>query len=431
MTLLSETKAVHIDSASICVIGLGYVGLPLALGFCATQPKVIGFDVSPRRLMTVAGEVGRENGHCHNLVLSNDPSVIALADFAIICVPTPVNQWNVPDLGDVQAATALVGRNMKRGCTVVLESTVYPGVTEEIMIPILEKESGFICGADFKVGYSPERVNPGDDEHAINRITKVVAGIDDETTERLAALYSRVAGSVFKARSIKVAEACKVVENTQRDVNIALMNELAMMFERMGISLFDVLEAAGTKWNFHRYVPGLVGGHCISVDPYYLFHRGQEFGYHAQLILTARNVSTNMARYVAEKIIKALCDVGKPICGAKVMVMGVTYKENVPDVRGSLVFVIMHELHQYGVNIVVHDPVVTDACWPSHVRVVDTLDTVSGVDAIIVAVPHDQFKSLSLDDLKRVTVGLPVLLDIKLMFNEVEAVAKGFCYRTL
>jgi UDP-N-acetyl-D-galactosamine dehydrogenase len=295
-----------LDKSVVCVIGLGYVGLPLARAFAKTT-KVIGFDIDADRVKSLS------SGHeAHNLRVTDSPEEIRKADFIIICVPTPVTSSKEPDLGPVESASRIVAKNMKKGCTVVLESTVYPGVTEEVVKPILE-QSGLKCGSDFRIAYSPERINPGDEEHTLDKMTKVVGGVDKETTELVAQLYRKVAASVFKTRDIRTAEAAKVIENIQRDLNIALMNELALIFEKMGLDTKEVLEAAATKWNFHRYSPGLVGGHCIPVDPYYLVYKAREVGYHSQVILAGRAINDYMPRHVATLAIKGLNDVGKVI----------------------------------------------------------------------------------------------------------------------
>ena len=328
----------------VCIVGLGYVGLPLAKAF-SRHLKVIGYDVDEEKVKELNGENEDEN-----LRFTMDELKIGEADFVLIAVPTPVTKFKEPDLSFVKSAAKTVGKNLKKGAIVVLESTVYPGVTEEIVKPILEEKSGMKCGADFKIGYSPERINPGDDEHTLNKITKVVAGMDDETTEILAELYGLIT-NVYKAKDIKTAEAAKVIENIQRDLNIALMNELAIIFHKMGLDTKAVLEAASTKWNFHRYSPGLVGGHCIPVDPYYLVYKAKELGYHPQVILAGRAINDYMPKHVAEMAIKGLNEVGKVIKGSKVLIMGLTYKENVPDTRESPVREMVKELKEFGVNV--------------------------------------------------------------------------------
>ena len=300
---------------TICIVGLGYVGLPLAETF-SNHLKTIGFDIDQEKVKRLS-----ESNNEDNIEFTSDPSKIKQADFVLIAVPTPVTKFKEPDLSFVKSAAKTVGKNLKKGAIVVLESTVYPGVTEEVVKPILEEASGLKCGADFKIGYSPERINPGDDEHTLNKITKVVAGMDEETTEILADLYGLIT-NVYKAKDIKTAEAAKVIENIQRDLNIALMNELAIIFHKMGLDTKAVLEAASTKWNFHRYSPGLVGGHCIPVDPYYLVYKAKELGYHPQVILAGRAINDYMPKHVAEMAIKGLNEVGKVIKGSKVLIMG-------------------------------------------------------------------------------------------------------------
>ncbi|MCX6683299.1 MAG: nucleotide sugar dehydrogenase [Methanoregula sp.] len=315
-----------VKGQTVCVVGLGYVGTPLAEAF-AEHVSTIGFDIDQRKVDSLVASGSK-------IRATTDPAAIKDADFVMLCVPTPVTKAKDPDLGPVRSATTTVGRNLKRGAIVVLESTVYPGVTEEIVIPILEQESGLKCGKDFFVGYSPERINPNDDAHTLDKITKIVAGMDEKTTEMLVELYSHVT-KVYCAPNIKTAEAAKVIENIQRDLNIALMNELALIFERLGLDTQAVLDAAGTKWNFHPYRPGLVGGHCIPVDPYYLVMKAEEIGYHPQVILAGRAINDSMPKHVAELAIKGLNEVGKVIKGSKVLIMGLTYKEDVPDTRES------------------------------------------------------------------------------------------------
>ncbi len=360
----------------VCVVGLGYVGLPLAEAFSKSL-KVIGFDTDTQKIHQLDGNALRVMGKesqappnspithhpllmTQSLTFTTDPAEISQADFIIIAVPTPVTKSKEPDLSYVKNASETIGQNMKKGATVILESTVYPGVTEEIVAPVLEKESGLKCGEDFKIAYSPERINPGDEEHAIGKITKVVAGMDEETTELVAELYSKVTAKVFKAKDIRTAEAAKVIENIQRDLNIALMNELSLIFDKMGLSTKDVLDASATKWNFHRYSPGLVGGHCIPVDPYYLVYKAKELGYHPQVILAGRAINDSMPKHVAEMTIKALNNVGKVIKGSKVLIMGLTYKENVADTRETPVKGIIQELKEYGVDIFGYDPLLND-----------------------------------------------------------------------
>jgi len=387
------------------VVGLGYVGLPLAEAF-SSHLKTIGFDI-------VAEKVNRINGsNGGKLLCSSDPSSIKQADFILICVPTPITKHKEPDLSPVRSAAEVVGKNLKKGAIVVLESTVYPGVTEEIVVPILEKESDMKCGTDFKVGYSPERVNPGDDAHSIDKITKIVSGMDKESTKKLAELYGLIT-HVFVARDIKTAEAAKVIENIQRDINIALMNELSLIFHKMGLNTQDVLEAAGTKWNFHKYTPGLVGGHCIPVDPYYLVYKARELGYHPQVILAGRAVNDYMPKHVAEMAIKGLNDAGKVIKGSKVLIMGLTYKENVPDTRESPAREMVKALKEYKVDVCGYDPLLSKKEIEDFgvKAVLELMGTKP--DAIILAVAHEQFSILGGRDLAKTIRDCSVVVDVK------------------
>ncbi len=419
----------NLDEAIVCVAGLGYVGLPLAEAF-ARSLKVIGFDVDDNKIKGL--ERGNDN---QNLLFTSDPEEIAGADFVLMCVPTPVTRSKEPDLSYVKSVAGIVGRNLKKGGVVILESTVYPGVTEDIVLPILEKESNLKCGIDFKVAYSPERINPGDTEHSISRITKVVAGMDEATTGLVAELYRRVAADVFKARDIKTAEAAKVIENIQRDLNIALTNELSIIFEKLGLSTADVLAAAATKWNFHRYSPGLVGGHCIPVDPYYLVYKAREIGYHPQVILAGRAINDAMPRHVAEMAIRALNDAGKVIKGSRVLIMGLTYKEDVSDTRESPVRGIASELNGYGVEVLGFDPLLDSGDFEDefNMKLIGSLDEVKkdGVDGIIIAVAHAAFRKLTPGELKEMQRGVPVLVDVRGIFDAQEAKNAGFGYRTL
>jgi len=416
-----------LNKAIVCVVGLGYVGLPLAQAFSKSL-KVIGFDVDKEKLLLK--ELG-ENKDNPNLIFTDSSKEISRADFIIICVPTPVTKSKEPDLSYVKGAARVTGQNMKRGSVVILESTVYPGVTEDIVKPILENESGLKCGQDFKVAYSPERVNPGDKEHSIDKVTKVVAGMDEKTTELIAELYHRITPHVFRAKNIETAEAAKVIENIQRDLNIALMNELAVIFDKMGLSTKDVLDAAATKWNFQRYYPGLVGGNCIPVVPYYLVYKSRELGYHPQVILAGRAINDSMPKYVAEMTIKALSDTGKAIKGSKVLIMGLAYKENVPDTREAPAKEIMKELKGYGIEIYGYDPLLGDADREFNIQTVKNLGEIPKVDAIILAVAHHAFQEITLGKLKSLMNAGPILIDIRGLFNETEAREKGFYYKGL
>jgi UDP-N-acetyl-D-galactosamine dehydrogenase len=421
----------RVDKATVCIVGLGYVGQPLVENF-SRKLKVIGFDIKKKRVTEL------ENANRNkNLVYTEDVRKISLADFIIICVPTPVTPTKAPDLSSVKSAAATIGRNLKKGSMVILESTVYPGVTEEVVVPILEEESGLLCGRDFKVGYAPERVNPGDKEHSVDKITKVVAGMDKEATDLIAELYSRIIPDIFKAADIKTAEAAKVIENIQRDLNIALMNELSLIFERLHLDTKNVLDAASTKWNFQRYSPGLVGGHCIPVDPYYLVHRARELGYHSQVISAGRAINDSMAKHVAEITIKALNDAGKVIKGSRVLIMGLTYKENVADTRETPQKNLIEELREYGVAVFGYDPLldIVEAEQEYGISMLPFLEKEDGFNAAILAVAHDVFKegdrAVTLDKLAEVMNSRPVLVDIRRYFDGAEAQRRGFCYRTL
>jgi UDP-N-acetyl-D-galactosamine dehydrogenase len=410
------------DLKPVCaVVGLGYVGLPLAEAFSRHLPT-IGFDVDAARVRDVARI-------SPGIQATTDPERLREADYIIICVPTPVTHAKQPDLGPVCLAAATVGRHLKPGSTVVLESTVYPGVTEEIVRPILEGESGLACGGGFRIGYSPERINPGDPLHTLSTITKIVAGMDQATTHDLARLYGLVT-KVFPVKSIRIAEAAKVIENIQRDLNIALMNELSIIFHLLGIDTREVLEAAATKWNFIPFTPGLVGGHCIPVDPYYLVACAQEKGYHPQVILAGRAINDSMPAYVARMAIRGLNDAGKVIRGSRVLIMGLTYKENVPDIRESPVEGIARELEEFGVMVFGHDP---------HLEP-EVLDRF-GVgrwdgrrkffDAIILTVAHNEFRRMTLQDIRDLLTDQPVLIDVRGMVDGEAARSLGIRYQRL
>ncbi len=419
------TDALDSRSPKVAVVGLGYVGLPLAEAF-ATHMPVVGVDANADRVQEL-----RRTSNLPNLAITSDPSHIAPAEFIIIAVPTPVTRFNLPDLSYVHHAAKNVGTNLLKGRTVILESTVYPGVTEDIMAPILEEASGLHCGRDFKIAYCPERINPGDSEHTIGRSTKVVSGIDLETTERVAALYRHIAGSIFKAPSIRTAEAAKVIENVQRDLNIALVNELSIIFSKLGIDSQDVLEAAATKWNFHAYSPGMVGGHCIPVDPYYLVYRAKELGYHPQVILAGRSINDSMPRYVAELTVKGLNDARKVIRDSRVLIMGLTYKEDVSDMRESPSITLIEELTGYGCNVTAWDPIATGSDISARTGLITSINEAYDIDAIVVAVAHTSFRALSLHDLRSRMRKNPVLVDVRRMYNGTEARGLGFIYKTL
>ncbi|MCZ6719474.1 MAG: nucleotide sugar dehydrogenase [Gammaproteobacteria bacterium] len=382
----------------ISVIGLGYVGLPVAVAF-GEKGKVIGFDIDPDRIKELKNGVDRtgevEPGLLANseVLFTSDPKQLRNADFHIIAAPTPIEDSKLPDLTPILRASETVGQQLKPGDIVTYESTVYPGATEEDCVPVLERESGLTCGRDFFVAYSPERINPGDREHTFTLITKVVAGQNPATLDVVAQVYeSVVTAGVHRAPSIKVAEAAKVIENTQRDLNIALMNELALIFNRMGIDTHDVLSAAGTKWNFLRFVPGLVGGHCIGVDPYYLTHKATMLGYNPRVILAGRSVNDAMGNYVARQVVKLLIQAGENVKGSVVTILGITFKANVPDLRNTRVMDIVSELGEYGVQVQVHDPLASaDEAKRRYELDLLTYDALKPAHAVILAVPHQQY----------------------------------------
>ncbi len=442
-SVIEVTEEVTEGRRPLAVVGLGYVGLPLAAAFGRNNIEVIGFDVDEGKLAELragedrTGEVSGENLAAAGIDYTSDPAKLAEAGVVIVTVPTPIHENRRPDLGPLLAASRAVGANMGERTVVVYESTVYPGVTEEVCVPALEKASGRRLGEGFDVGYSPERINPGDKKHTLQNVIKVVAGRTPELTRSLGALYRKVAlAGVFEARSIKTAEAAKVIENTQRDLNIALMNELSIIFHRLGIETHDVLDAAGTKWNFLPFTPGLVGGHCIGVDPYYLTYKAEELGYHPQVILAGRRINDGMGPYVAQATVKNLIGAGHQVKGARILVLGLTFKENVPDIRNSKVVDIIAELGEYGVEVDVYDPLAD----PEEVRREygltprgrEVLDG-NGYQAVILAVPHEEFRSLTLDKLKAVAScgEPPVLVDIKKLFDTDAAVEAGFRYWSL
>ncbi len=413
------------EGTVVAVVGLGYVGLPLAVEF-GKRYSTVGFDLSSAKIEAYreyrdpTGEVSREDMQAATrLEVTTDPRHLARADFVIVAVPTPVDGAHIPDFSPLDSASAIVGRHMKAGATVIYESTVYPGATEEICIPILERESGLQWKTDFHVGYSPERVNPGDKERVITKIVKVVSGDDDATLEAVADLYASViAAGVHRAGSIKVAEAAKVIENTQRDLNIALMNELAIIFDRIGIDTLDVLQAAGTKWNFLPFRPGLVGGHCIGVDPYYLTHKAEMLGYHPQVILAGRRINDGMSAYVAQQTVKQMINAGRCVKGAKVLILGLTFKENCSDLRNSKVADVVGELREYGCEVYVNDPIADPAAAHEEYGIdLTSWENLPVVDAVIAAVPHREFMAMSLDEvLSRLKPG-GVFVDVKSAFD--------------
>lgn len=407
----------------IAVIGLGYVGLPLAIALAKAHGQVLGFDINESRVDALrqgfdhTGEIDKDTLHKSQLTYSTNRYDLANTNFFIVTVPTPIDEHKNPDLTPLRKASETIGLCLKKGDIVVYESTVYPGVTEEFCGPILEMGSGLKCGVDFTLGYSPERINPGDKSHTVEKITKVVAGQDALTLERIAAVYeAAILAGIHRAPSIRVAEAAKVIENTQRDVNIALMNELALIFDRMNLRTQDVLEAARTKWNFLPFSPGLVGGHCIGVDPYYLTQKAQQLGYHPEVILAGRRLNDGMGQFIAQKTVKLMIAAGLPIKGARVGVLGLTFKENVPDLRNSRVPDIIHELEAFGVEVMVHDPIASagDAMHEYQIEL-QNLERLTNLDAIILAVGHQVYQKSEtiIPKLKNNAV----LIDVKSLFE--------------
>ena len=415
------------NERKVAVVGLGYVGLPIAIAFGKRQP-VIGFDISKAKIEDLkkghdcTGEVSTADLKFSRVDYTVDPADLKKADFIIVAVPTPINEALQPDLKALRMSSELIGENLSRGTIVVYESTVYPGVTEEVCVPILEKKSGLKSGKDFKVGYSPERINPGDKEHSLENIVKVVSAQDEESLEIVARTYGLVVkAGVHKASSIKVAEAAKVIENTQRDLNIALMNELAIIFNRLGIDTKSVLEAAGTKWNFLKFFPGLVGGHCIGVDPYYLTHKAESVGYHPQVILAGRRINNGMGKFVAEQAIKRLCQLNRPASELKVAVLGLTFKENVPDLRNSRVPDIIAELREYGVQVFVHDPMAeSEEAVAEYGIHLSEWDQLKNADGIILAVAHQAYADMGSKKILELlrTQDRGVFIDVKCVLDQ-------------
>lgn len=419
---------------TVAVLGLGYVGLPLALGF-ARKINTIGYDLSTSKVKAYlegfdpTGEMEQEKFiQARKILYTNDPAELKKADFVVVAVPTPIDDAKRPDLSPLESASKIVGSNLKKGAIVIYESTVYPGVTEDYCVPILERHSGLKCGVGFKVGYSPERINPGDKEHTLERIVKVVAGQDQESLDQVAWLYSQVVeAGVYKAESIKVAEAAKVIENTQRDLNIALMNELAIIFHKLEIDTTAVIKTASTKWNFLPFRPGLVGGHCIGVDPYYLTHKAEMLGYHPQVILAGRRINDGMGFYVAEQTVKKMISAGRNIKDAPVLVMGITFKENCSDLRNSKVIDVIRELQSYGANVLVWDPVADPevAMHEYGVKLVDWKDSPK-FDAVVAAVSHKEVSSIDLKELAKKTGRGAPFIDVKSNFDRELLAKNGF-----
>lgn len=432
-------KKIISKEESISLIGLGYVGMPIAVAF-AKKVNVIGFDLNKQKIelykngIDPTKEVGNEIIKNTSVEFTCDPSMLKKSKFHIVAVPTPVKDDKTPDLSPVEGASKILGQNLTKGSVVVFESTVFPGVTEDICVPILEKESGLKCGIDFKVGYSPERINPGDKVHTLETIVKIVSGMDAESLDTIAKVYELVVDAgVYRAESIKVAEAAKVIENSQRDINIAFMNELSIIFNKMGIDTKSVLAAAGTKWNFLKFFPGLVGGHCIGVDPYYLTYKAEQMGYHSQIILAGRRINDNMGKYVAENAVKHLIKVDVPVKSAKVAILGFTFKEDCPDTRNSKVIDIVNELAEYGIIPVICDPA-ADKEEAKHEYGIDFVDmeNIRDMDAVIIAVSHKEFIDMNIKDFdklfKNVSNDKKVLLDIKAVLDRKEIEELGYNY---
>ena len=409
--------------SKLAVIGLGYVGLPIALEFAKTI-SVIGFDINSERIELMKKKIDPSNEldseafeNC-DIVLTCDLNGLREAKFFIVCVPTPVDEHNVPDLKPLISSAETVGKVLKKGDYVVYESTTYPGCTEEDCLPVLEKESGLKVAKDFKIGYSPERINPGDKTHSISNIKKIVSGCDEESLEEIAKVYSIVVkAGIHKAPSIKVAEAAKIIENTQRDVNIALMNELSRIFHKLNINTFDVLDAASTKWNFLKFYPGLVGGHCISVDPYYLTHKARELGFEPEVITSGRRINDNMGPYIAQRTVQLLTQIGKDPGKSKVLVLGATFKENVSDIRNSKVVDLVNELKQFSVDVEVHDPRASTEEVKHEYGFSLTDEIGKNYDAIIAAVSHDEYKNMDENYFLSITNPDALLMDVKGMFR--------------
>lgn len=422
----------------LSLVGLGYVGLPIAVAF-SKKVDVIGFDINDKKIQTYIGgkdptkEVGDEAIQKCNVDFTSDETRLREARFHIVAVPTPVRPDKVPDLSPVIGASKALGRNLTKGSVVVYESTVYPGVTEDICVPILEKESGLKCGVDFKIGYSPERINPGDKNHRLENIVKIVSGMDYETLETVANVYSLVIeAGVYRAESIKVAEAAKVIENSQRDINIAFVNELSMIFSRMDIDTKAVLRAAGTKWNFLSFEPGLVGGHCIGVDPYYLTYKAEQIGYHSRIILAGRRINDGMGAYVAQELVKKMIHADVKVKDADVLVLGLTFKGNCPDTRNTKVIDILNELGSYEIHTSVYDPV-ADKAEAKREYGIDLVSKaeLKDFDAVLVAVDHDDFKEYSVEDIKAMYSGKnenKILFDVKGIYDKDEFEKAGFNY---
>jgi UDP-N-acetyl-D-glucosamine/UDP-N-acetyl-D-galactosamine dehydrogenase len=420
----------------ICIVGLGYVGLPLAIEF-AKQFDTIGFDINEKRIQELknnldrTNEISEETLKDSNLKLTTNELEISNYDFIIVAVPTPIDEAKKPNLDYLKNASKLIGRNLSKGSTIVYESTVYPGVTEEICTPLLEQESGLKVKQDFKVGYSPERINPGDKEHTIDKIIKIVSGIDEESLNTISKVYSQIiTAGVFKAKDIKTAEAAKVIENIQRDLNIALVNELSLIFDKLNINTKEVLEAAGTKWNFHKYTPGLVGGHCIGIDPYYLAYKAEQLNFRPKLILAGRNTNEYMPKHLANLVISSLNDAGKVLKGSKVLLLGLAFKENINDTRNSKALDLITHLKEFHIDVIAHDPLVNADQNKIFEIENKKFEEIEKIDATILVTPHDKFKEITLEKLKQ-KMDHPILIDIKSFYDKEKAKELNFIYKSL
>lgn len=429
------------SNRKICVVGMGYVGLPLAVAFGLKQ-RVIGFDINKDRIIALQNnndstkETDKDELLNADVEYTSDSAKIKECDFIIVAVPTPVNDSKIPDMTALRAASKTVGENLSAGSIVVYESTVYPGVTENICAPILEKESGLVWGKDFKIGYSPERINPGDKKHTLSKIVKIVSAQDEATLDVVAQVYgSIITAGVHSAQNIKTAESAKVIENIQRDLNIALMNELSVIFNKIGVDTLDVIDAACTKWNFNRYLPGLVGGHCIGVDPFYMTYLAQKLGIHPKVILAGRETNDGMSKYVSELVLKGLNHAGLVLKDTTVLLMGLTFKENVPDKRNSRAFDLVNYLREYSVNVIGCDPMIPygEVNGEREGVVVENIpfDKLEKFDCAILVNGHDDFKNISLDVLMSKMNRTPILIDVKSFYSKKEAIEKGFVYKSL
>ena len=423
------------NETKLSLVGLGYVGMPIAVAF-SKKINVVGYDLNEHKIemykngIDPTNEVGNDAIKNCKVEFTSDESKLKECLFHIVAVPTPVRDDHTPDLTPVESASRTVGRNLQKGSIVVYESTVYPGVTEDICVPILEKESGLKCGIDFKVGYSPERINPGDKVHRLETITKIVSGMDEETLEQVAKVYELVVDAgVYRAESIKVAEAAKVIENSQRDINIAFMNELSIIFNKMGIDTQYVLKAAGTKWNFLKFTPGLVGGHCIGVDPYYLTYKAEQEGYHSQIILSGRRINDDMGKYVAENVVKNMIRNDKNVKNAKVGILGFTFKENCPDTRNTKIIDIVKELNEYGIQPIIVDPV-ADAEEAKHLYGLEfeKMSDLVNLDALVIATSHDEFKTLTIEQFNAMFADKKIVIDVKGILNRKDYIEAGYDY---